>query len=130
MAPSNVQFPLSPFGKIIAYNYTVDYSPVKGVDVLDEFIKSCEKRQIKTGFYYTVVTNNWLNVESGFVSDYYQLSFIDSSVLDIQVQNRTLKSGQLNIIQETYDAIVLQQLREIWTRYGTLNEIWFDGGLV
>jgi hypothetical protein len=24
---------------------------------------------------------------------------------------------------------VLQQLREIWTRYGNLDEIWFDGGL-
>ncbi len=69
MAPSNVKFPLSPSGEIISYNYTVDYSPVKGVDILDEFIKSCEKRQIKTGFYYTVVTNNWLNVERGFVSE-------------------------------------------------------------
>ena len=41
---------------------------MKGVDVLGEFIKSCEKRQIRTGFYYTVVSNNWLNVERGFVS--------------------------------------------------------------
>jgi hypothetical protein len=68
MAPSNVKFPLNPSGEIISYNYTVDYSPVKGIDILDEFIKSCDKKQIRTGFYYTVVTNNWLNVESGFVS--------------------------------------------------------------
>jgi hypothetical protein len=52
------------------------------------------------------------------------------SLIDIQVQNRTLKPGQLNVTQETYDDIVLQQLREIWTRYGTLDEIWFDGGSV
>ncbi len=77
MAPSNVTFPISPSGEIISYNYTVDYSPVKGVDVLDQFIKSCEKRQIKTGFYYTVVTNNWLNVESGFVSEcFFRISRI------------------------------------------------------
>jgi len=68
MAPSNVKFPLNPSGEIVLYNYTVDYSPVKGVDVLDEFIKSCEKKQIRTGFYYTVVNNNWLNVEGGLVS--------------------------------------------------------------
>jgi hypothetical protein len=48
----------------------------------------------------------------------------------IKVQNRTLKPGQLNVTQETYDSIVLQQLRELWTKYGILNEIWFDGGLV
>jgi hypothetical protein len=36
----------------------------------------------------------------------------------------------LSITQATYDSIVLQQLREIWTRYGALDEIWFDGGLV
>ena len=68
MAPSNVDFPLSPSGERISYNYTVDYSPVKGLDILEEFIKSCDKKEIRTGFYYTVVTNNWLNVESGFVS--------------------------------------------------------------
>jgi len=36
----------------------------------------------------------------------------------------------MNITQETYENIVLQQLREVWSRYGTLDEIWFDGGLV
>lgn len=69
MAPTNVTFPLSPSGQMIPYNYSIDYSPMKGVDVLGEFIKSCEKRQIKTGFYYTVATNNWFNVEGGHVSE-------------------------------------------------------------
>jgi hypothetical protein len=68
MSPSNAKFPLNPSGEIISYNYTVDYSPVKGVDILEKFVESCDKKQIRSGFYYTVVTNNWLNVESGFVS--------------------------------------------------------------
>ncbi|CAF1138396.1 unnamed protein product [Rotaria sordida] len=110
MAPTDVKFPLSPSGQIIPYNYSIDYSPMKGVDVLGNFVKSCEKKQIRTGFYYTVVSNNWLNVDSGLI------------------QNRTLKPGQINITQETYNSIVLQQLREIWSRYGSLDEIWFDGG--
>ena len=42
--------------------------------------------------------------------------------------NDTLGPGQLSITQQTYDNIVLQQLREVWTRYGSLDEIWFDGG--
>ena len=68
MAPTDVTFNLSPSGETIPYNYSVNYSPVKGVDVLGRFIESCQKRQIRTGFYYTVVTNTWLNVESGFVN--------------------------------------------------------------
>jgi hypothetical protein len=68
MAPTDVKFPLNPSGEIIPYNYSIDYSPMKGIDVLGEFIKSCEKKQIKTGFYYTVVNNNWFNVEGGYVS--------------------------------------------------------------
>ena len=50
--------------------------------------------------------------------------------MNIKVQNRTLKPGQLNITQETYDYIVIEQLRELWTKYGSLDEIWFDGGSV
>jgi hypothetical protein len=71
MAPTDVKFPVSPSGEIIPYNYSIDYSPMKGVDVLGEFIKSCEKKQIKTGFYYSVVTNNWFNVEGGQVNSIF-----------------------------------------------------------
>ena len=127
MAPTDVIFPLSPSGKLIAYNYSVNYSPVKGVDVLRQFIDSCQAKQIRTGFYFTVVSNTWLNVDNGFVIR-SSLSVHQSSYLLFQVQNQTLAPGQLNITQSTYDAIVLQQLREIWSRYGRLDEIWFDGG--
>jgi hypothetical protein len=68
MAPTSVKFALNPSGEIVPYNYTVDYSPVKGVDVLGEFVTSCKKRQIRTGFYYSVVSNNYLNVQNGLVS--------------------------------------------------------------
>ena len=34
--------------------------------------------------------------------------------------------GQVAITQETYNAIVVAQLTELWTRYGSLGEIWFD----
>ena len=67
MAPTDVKFPLNPSGEIVPYNYTIDYSPMKGRDVLKEFVDSCQKRQIQTGFYYSVVSNNYLNVQSGVV---------------------------------------------------------------
>ena len=68
MAPTNVTFPLSPSGIVIPYNYTVDYSSVKGIDVLKEFTQSCQQRQIRTGFYYSVVNNDYLNIKDGLVS--------------------------------------------------------------
>lgn len=67
MAPTDAKFKLSSTEEIMSYNYSINYSPMKGRDVLGEFIKSCEKKNIKTGFYYTVATNNWFNVERGFV---------------------------------------------------------------
>ena len=30
--------------------------------------------------------------------------------------------------QAEYASLVLQQLAELWSRYGDLAEIWFDGG--
>jgi len=71
MAPTKVSFPLNPSGEIVPYNYTVDYSPMKGRDVLGEFVKSCEKRQIKTGFYYSVVSNSYLHFDNGVVSRFH-----------------------------------------------------------
>jgi len=76
MAPTNVTFPLSPSGEIIPYNYSIDYSPVKGADVLGQFVQSCQKKKIKTGFYYTVVSNTWLNVDRGLVSDFFPIIFL------------------------------------------------------
>ena len=67
MAPTDIKFSLNPSGEIISYNYSIAYSPMKSLDILGQFIKSCANKRIQTGFYYTVVNNNWLNVERGFV---------------------------------------------------------------
>jgi hypothetical protein len=75
MAPTDVKFPLSTSGQIIPYNYSIAYSPMKGVDVLGDFINSCQKKQIRTGFYYTIASNNWFNVERGLVSEYFSIFF-------------------------------------------------------
>lgn len=40
----------------------------------------------------------------------------------------TLLPGQGNVTQAQFEAIVLSQVKELWTRYGQLQELWFDGG--
>ena len=36
--------------------------------------------------------------------------------------------GQHKVTQSEFEAIALAQVTELWTRFGDLNEIWFDGG--
>ncbi|CAF1602069.1 unnamed protein product, partial [Didymodactylos carnosus] len=107
--PTQVQFQLTS-GETIPYNYSISYSPKTETDLVGNFIRSCQKAGIKTGFYYSVVWNNWLNVQ------------------DSRVQPEPLAPGQMPIDQQTYESIVLKQLEELWTNYGQLLEIWFDGG--
>jgi len=99
MAPTAVKFSLNPSDQIVRYNYTIDYSPIKDVDVFEEFIKNCEKRQIETDYYYSVVSDNYLRVETGSVSYTIFVFFINlpSCDINIKVQNYTILLGHLNI---------------------------------
>ena len=107
--PTAVRFNLSS-GEPSAYNFSIQYSPAAGRDVVGELIASCHAASLRTGIYYSVGANNYLNVAYG------------------TVRNATLAPGQVSISQSTYESIVLQQLTELWTTYGELDEIWFDGG--
>ncbi|KAF7302346.1 Glycoside hydrolase family 29 protein [Mycena chlorophos] len=91
------------------YNYTVADSPVKGEDVPAMFTASAEKAGIGHGFYYSTTVNNFLNVQNSLV-------------------NATWGPGEIRITNETYDEVVIAMLTELWTNYGSLTELWFDGG--
>ena len=68
MVSTDAKSPLNPSGEIILCNYLIAHSPMKSVDVLGEFIKSCTKKRIQTGYYYIVLSNSWLHVERDFLS--------------------------------------------------------------
>ena len=108
--PTEVQFPLTN-NETIHYNYSIASSPKSGTDLVGNFMESCRKAEIRTGLYYSVVWNNWLNVQ------------------DARVQPGPIAPGQVPINQATYESIVLQQLEEIWSKYDEMLEIWFDGGV-
>ena len=96
------------------YNYSIQYSPLKGgkYDVVKAFIDSCKKYNIAPGIYYSLNQNYYLNVAGG------------------KVMNTKLAPGQVNVSQELYNKIALAQMTELWSKYGDLSELWFDGGCI
>ena len=94
------------------YKYSTKYSSFRGgsYDVVRDFVNSCHKFGIKPGIYYSLNQNYYLNVAGG------------------KVQRTPLVPGQQNVSQELYNKIVIAQLTDLWTNYGSLFELWFDGG--
>ncbi|MEK3886614.1 alpha-L-fucosidase [Bacillus sp. FSL K6-3431] len=90
-----------------AHDYSVKSSPLHdgNGDIVRDFIKSCEKYDIKPGLYYSTSANAYYKVDNpGLV-----------------------KSGDPDV-QKQYNDMVIQQVTELWSNYGKLFEIWFDGG--
>ena len=97
------------------YTYSIKYSPFRNGkgDIVRDFIASCKKYNIAPGIYYALNENFYLNVGHG-------------KVMNVS----TLYPGQINITQDLYNKIVLAQMRELWSNYGDLSELWFDGGCI
>lgn len=92
-----------------AHGYSVKNSPWKNGqgDIVKDFIASCKKYGVKPGIYASASVNAYLKVNN------------PGKVL----------SGK-NEDQEKYKEVVKTQLTELWTNYGKLFEIWFDGGVL
>ena len=93
------------------YTYSTRYSSFRGgnYDVVKDFVSACAKYGIQPGIYYSLNQNFYLNSAHG------------------AVLNTSLIPGQAKVTQDLYNKIVLAQMRELWTNYGELSEIWFDG---
>ena len=77
-----------------------------GGDVCREFIEACKKYGLKPGFYYSTVCNGYYDVN------------------DSQPQDTRSEAYR------AYAECVEAQVRELWSNYGALAEIWFDGGVI
>lgn len=77
-------------------------------DVVEAFVASCRKYDIKPGLYASVGANGFLGV------DRYKVN-----------KGR----GDDPKAQEEYRRITEKMAEELWSRYGELTEIWFDGGV-
>ena len=91
-----------------AHSYSIASSPWKGGkgDIVADFIASCRKYGVRPGLYASTGRNNYFGVSD-------------------------LKAGYKRIPDEKwnrYRELVRTQLTELWSNYGELFEIWFDGG--
>lgn len=91
-----------------AHTYSVKNSPWKNGqgDIVKDFIVSCKKYGVRPGIYASASANGFL-----------------------WVNNPGIVQPGGPVDQQTYNSIVIKQLTELWSNYGKLFEIWFDGGV-
>jgi alpha-L-fucosidase len=91
-----------------AHDYSVKASSWRNGkgDIVADFIASCKKYNIRPGIYANTNHNAYLYVANSGV----------------------VQPGS-PVTQEEYNRIVEKQLTELWSNYGELFEIWFDGGV-
>ena len=92
------------------YDYGVRQSPWRngGGDVVKMFCDSARRHGLKPGLYASVSANGWLGVDNPGLVNHGKGG-------DPEAQRR-------------YARICEKMAEELWTRYGELFEIWFDGG--
>ena len=90
-----------------AHGYSVASSPWKGGkgDIVADFIASCRKYGVRPGLYASTGRNGYCGLYSPStkMSDEQWKRYVD---------------------------VVKTQLGELWSKYGELFEIWFDGGML
>jgi len=90
------------------YPYSVRFTS-NTTDLVTEFVASAKRAGVGFGFYYSLGDNAFLNACSGSV-------------------HPGAGKGQMAVTQDQFNALVISQLTELWSAYGPLAEVWFDGG--
>ncbi len=76
-------------------------------DICHDFIDACRKYDIKPGFYYSTGWNGYYDIDDNKMRGQYQSPKYQEYVRHVEAQ-----------------------VKELWTEYGELFEIWFDGGVL
>ena len=75
------------------------------------YVDEMTKAGLPHSFYYSLKDSFYLNANGD----------------NVQPAARLLP-GQMNVTQEQFEDISVAAVTELWSRYGSLAEIWFDGG--
>lgn len=113
-----------------AHSYSVASSPWRGGqgDIVRDFIASCRRFGLKPGIYASSSCNAYCRVDNPG-----RVLTADPDFLRRYSASMELQSGRGSVWagpdeQRRYNQVVETQLSELWSWYGPLFEIWFDGG--
>lgn len=90
---------------------------MQGRDLLRPYVEACRKYGLKVGFYYS--PRDWGNKE-------YRFPFKDYD-LNKKWELPELPAEESQEKFEIFFDMVIGQLSELLTRYGTIDLLWFDG---
>ena len=92
-----------------AHSYSVKNTPWRNGegDIVKDFMASCTKYGLKPGIYASTTANGFLKVDN---------------------PGKVVSGNKEE--QKRYNEIVQLQLTELWSQYGKLFEVWFDGGVL
>ena len=93
------------------HNFSIAHTQWRGGggDILTDFVASCKKYGLKPGVFYSTHYNWYLGVNN------YKVGWPPL--------------GGKTYTQAEYDSMASAQLKELFTNYGPLLEVWFDGGI-
>ena len=94
------------------YGYHVGGQGGIGVNIVAEFAKEMSAAGLPHFFYYSLKD-----------------SFYQNAIQDNVKEPSTLIAGQVNVSQDEFEDISIAAITELWTQFGDLHEIWFDGGI-
>lgn len=92
-----------------AHDYSVKNTPWRNGkgDIVKDFIASCKRYGLKPGIYASTSANGYMKVDN------------PGKVVSGNPEE-----------QQKYNEVVKTQLTELWSNYGELFEVWFDGGVL
>ena len=94
------------------YGYHVGGTGGIGKDIVSMYAEAMAAAGLPYSFYYSLKDSFYLNANRDNVKSW-----------------KTLLPDQINVTQEQFEDISVAAVTELWSKYGNLAEIWFDGGI-